>query len=159
MIQGKILSYGDDLKEIYEIRTKVFIEELGISRDIEFDIHDPDAIHVLVYEEQNSKQEDYLIPVATGRITYDGDVCEIGHIAVLENYRNKDYGDFAVRMLINRALLSGLSTITILSPKKVIGFFEKVGFVIDNDQNSDVDVLRMILNLNDIETMCKCKHS
>jgi len=159
MIQGKILSFGDDLNEIYEIRTKVFVEELGISSDIEFDMQDPDAIHVLVYEEQILNQEEHLIPVATGRITYDGEVCEIGHIAVLTNYRNRDYGDFAVRMLINRALLSGLNKITIISPQNVIGFFEKFGFIIDNNQNHDNSVLKMILNLNDIDTMCKCKHT
>lgn len=158
MIRGKMLSYGDDLSEIYDIRTKVFVEELGLQKEQVFDLYDPDAIHVLVYEEKFSEQGEELIPVATGRITYDGDVCEVAHISVLKDYRNKEYGDFAIRMLINKALLSGIDEICLVATKDVVGFFERVGFTVSERKSEEDGKIKMILNLSNMDSMCKCKH-
>lgn len=159
MIQGKILTYGDDLTPIYDIRKKVFVEELGIPKDKAFDEQDPMAMHVLVFEE-NPDQDNAMnnkIPVATGRITYDGTDCVIEHIAVLKKYRNKEYGDFTLRMLVNRALIAGVKEISLLSPTNLCHFFENVGFEKNEEQN-DNEVSHMSLKLSNLVTMCKGKH-
>ncbi len=158
MIQGKLLSFGDDLTEVKNIRSRVFIDEFNLSKEVEFDSLDLEAVHVLVYGDEIS-EDNKPKGVATGRITYDGEICEIGHIAVLKEYRNNEYGDFTVRMLINRAMLSGIPEIVIYSPSETIGFFEKLGFVLMEDfvidQTKDI---KMVLNLKDMSSMCKCKH-
>ena len=129
MIQGKLLSYGDDLSEAYLIRRKVFLEEHGIPEGLEFDGRDDMAIHVTVYEGANNK-----IPVATGRICFDGSSCEIGHIAVLKEYRRKKYGDFTVRMLMNKAFTAGLHKVECIVPAGIIEFFKTIGFTIVGDE-------------------------
>jgi hypothetical protein len=67
LVQGKILSYGDDLSEVYSIRRKVFVDELGVPEEIEFNRSDLDAMHVLVYEESKAEKkiEKSKISVAT----------------------------------------------------------------------------------------------
>lgn len=42
------------------IRERVFVEEQGVPRNLEYDTHDETAIHLLVLDEMNR-------PVATGR--------------------------------------------------------------------------------------------
>lgn len=159
MIQGKLLSYGDDLSQVFEIRTKVFVDELGNTKADEFDFLDSEAIHVLVYEEKISENREDLSPVAVGRITYDGEVCEISHLAVLKEHRRKEYGDFALRMLVNRALITGIDQIILYSPTDIVGFFEKVGFVLsDLKEEEQKNNRKMVLDLNKICTMCHCKH-
>ncbi len=154
LIQGKILSYGQDLSEIVTIRRKVFIEEMNIPEEVEFDEQDAIAMHVVVYEEAGSRKA-----VATGRIYFDGTDCEIGHIAVLKEFRQKKYGDFTVRMLLNKAFTAGITDVSVISFAETEGFFEAIGF----RKNSDIflcnnhNYLSMSININNVLTACKNK--
>lgn len=152
LIQGKILSYGNDLSEVFDIRRKVFIEEQHIPDEIEFDELDAEAMHVIVYEESGSKKA-----VATGRIIYDGEYCRIGRIAVLKEYRGKKYGDFTVRMLLNKAFTADIHEVTIDAQVKAIEFYHKIGF-----QDVGIDFMeagiphrKMIIRDTDVITCCK----
>lgn len=158
MIQGKLFSYGDDLSEIYKIRREVFIEEQAIPENLVFDDQDDEAIHVLVYEEtsniNSNGMESKKIPVATGRIVYHGDSCQIDHIAVLKNYRNLKYGDFTVKMLINRAFTAGIDTVTLTAKQEVEGFFQKIGFeTIKYDKKCNK--ITMIIKECNVKKSCK----
>jgi N-acetylglutamate synthase-like GNAT family acetyltransferase len=161
MIQGKLFSYGDDFSDIFNIRRKVFIEEMGIPENIEFDDLENEAIHVLVYEStSNSKLNDFEIqkkPVATGRIIYKGDSCQIGHVAVLKEYRKLLYGDFTVKMLINRAFTAGINKVTLISKPEVEEFFRKIGF-----ETADFDEVNnevyMIIKKNHVKRACAGKY-
>lgn len=159
MVQGRLLSYGDNLHEVFSIRKRVFVDELGISEENEFDDQENEAIHVLVYksDQLNNAQKDVNntenISVATGRIVYDGEKCIIGNVAVLKEYRGKEYGDFTVKMLLNKAFTAGINEVTVYSFQNTVGFFEKVGFhIVDNASNS---YIKMIIGVNDIKKCCK----
>lgn len=151
LIQGKILSYGDDLKEVYSIRQNVFVDELRILETTEFDENDANAMHVIVYEEAGSKKA-----VATGRITYNGDKCEISKVAVLKEFRRKKYGDFTVRMLLNKAFTAGINEVTLNSQISVVEFYEKIGFhKIDNCFiESNITYVPMMIKITDVITQC-----
>ena len=157
MIQGKLLSYGDDLSEVYNIRKKVFVDEMGVSEDIEFDGMDNEAIHVLVYEEaSNTNNHESIkekIPVATGRIEYKGDHCKIGHVAVLKEFRDLEFGDFTVKMLINRAFTANVKIVTLTCKSEVEGFFYKVGFETES-YNSNINEVHMKISEKDIKRAC-----
>ena len=128
LVQGKYLHYGDDLTDVFEIRKKVFQMEQGVPSEDEFDAIDDLAIHVIVYTTDTNKR-----PVATGRVYFDGQNYRIGRVAVLKEERGKYYGDFAVRMLANKAFLAGASDIFIHAQTSVKSFYEKIGFQVDGD--------------------------
>lgn len=154
MIQGKLLSYDSDLSEALEIRRQVFVKEYQRSEAEEFDEQDSIAIHVIVYEQGEQKK-----PVATGRIVFDGITCEIGHIAVLKEYRNREYGDFAVRMLINKAFTSGIHEVSVKAPGQLINFFQKIGFTLKETNKTimpDREYDMMICD-GDVHTCCHKK--
>ena len=151
LIQGKILSCGCDLSEVFKIRKEVFVEELHIPEEVEFDDLDSIAMHVIVYEEAGSKNT-----VATGRIFFDGTICEIGHICVRKEFRGKKYGDFAVRMLINKAFVSGIPEVCCNVSGDVIEFFQKIGFRKD-DKITEINQSKcypMIIHDSDIVRAC-----
>ncbi|MDF2942829.1 MAG: GCN5-related N-acetyltransferase [Herbinix sp.] len=150
-IQGKLLSYGDDLSEVFTIRRKVFVEEKQIPEEKEFDNYDAEAMHVVVYEEEGNKKA-----VATGRIEYNGQDCRIGRVAVLEEYRGKRYGDFAVRMLLNRAFMAGIKEVTITNEVTLEPFFSKIGFrrVKNEMDETGLKFCIMNINANDMTTLC-----
>lgn len=122
-IQGKYLYYGDNLSEVFEIRKQVFQIEQGVSAEEEFDDNDDLAVHVLVFDTEGEKH-----PVATGRVFHDGIDYRIGRVAVLKNERGKKYGDFVVRMLANKAFLSGAQRVVIDAQITALRFYERIGF-------------------------------
>jgi Predicted acyltransferase len=128
LVKGKILNYDDDLTEAFEIRKQVFIDELRIPPQNEFDEEDYMAVHALVYNEQFDE------PVATGRVAFDGEHYRIEHVAVLKNERKKGYGDFIVRILINKAIMAGAQEIYIDAFKITVPFYEKIGFQVVGEE-------------------------
>ncbi len=154
LIQGKILSYGADLSEAFEIRRQVLINELQKNEAEVFDDQDSYAMHVIVYEQGNGCN-----PVATGRITFDGSACEIDQIAVLKEYREKKYGDFTVRMLINKAFTSGIHEVSVRTPIHLVDFFRKIGFNMKNEENLKElkKECSMVIRDGDVLTCCNQK--
>lgn len=160
VIQGKILSYGDDLAEVFRIRKEVLIEEFGISEEIEFDGLDEHAMHVIVYEEGIRKPlsgelSEEKNAVATGRIVYDGISCEIGHIAVIKEFRGKKYGDFTVRMLLNKAFTGGVKEVVVNIDPRLEEFYHKIGFKrVSSSDEEGFSQLKMIIHPGDAVTLC-----
>ncbi|MBL7176635.1 MAG: GNAT family N-acetyltransferase [Desulfobacteraceae bacterium] len=70
-------TWQDDSEMIYAVRKIVFVEEQGISEELDFDGLDPECWHVLAYASQSE-------PIGTARMQKDG---HIGRIAVLEDWR------------------------------------------------------------------------
>lgn len=149
IIQGKYLHYGDDLTDAFEIRKQVFQIEQGVSSELEFDEIDDLAIHVIVYASDTDKR-----PVATGRVYFDGENYRIGRIAVLKEERGKYYGDFAVRMLANKAFLAGATEILIHSQTDVIPFYKKIGFEICGEEFMEAGIKHVPMILR-AEKLCK----
>ena len=150
MIQGKILACNEDLSEAYAIRINVFVEELGGSQELEFDDMDKEAMHAIVYDKQKT--------VAAGRISFDGECCLIEKIAVLKDYRRKKYGDFIVRMLLNRAFTTGIKEVTVIADLSTEAFFRNIGFVQKGESiaKSEEPKFKMCIHSQDVKTMC-CK--
>lgn len=151
LVQGKLLSYGDDLSEVYDIRKKVFQEEQGVAEEIEFDEFDQVAVHVLVYEDSEQKKA-----VATGRIVYQEDCCKIGRVAVLKENRGMKYGDFVVRMLLNKAFLAGINSVYLNAQLSTIGFYEKIGFKVTGNEFEEAGIrhIKMIINKENLCYNC-----
>lgn len=149
LIQGKYLYYDDDLSEVYHIRTEVFCKEVGSKEKEEKDNMDMQSVHVLIFS-----CDERLKPVATGRIYFDGNTFLITKVCVLKEERNKYYGDFAVRMLANKAFLSGAKEVIVETYTENIEFYEKIGFVVNCNSYKKLDgeYINLIL---ESESLCK----
>ncbi len=163
LIQGKLLCYGDDLSEVFDIRRKVFIEELEVAKEQVFDDLDNIAMHAIIYEESqdwhNETINDKKTPVATGRIIYDGTVCTIDKVAVLKEFRGMKYGDFTVKMLLSKAFTSGINEVITKTFSESQDFFRTIGFTNYSDEYSEngIKYIEMILKQKDLIKLCsKC---
>lgn len=160
-IQGKILKPGDELKEAIDIRKKVFIEEYGIPYDKEFDDFDMLAIHAVAYERDDAAKkadrEDKKIAVATGRIIFDGENYKIDKVAVLKEYRNKKYGDFIVRLLLNKAFISGINEVDADAFASSEGFFKKIGFIRVSDEFLENGIKKYKMTISSKNLLKNCR--
>lgn len=120
MIQGKFIVGLEGLKETGFIRYQVFTEDQGVPPEEEQDFYDHFAHHLLVLEGDE--------PVGTGRLIIKDGAFLIGRIAVLPSFRGKGYGEFVVRVLVDRAFLIGAKSVEVHSQLHAVKFYEKLGF-------------------------------
>ncbi|MEI3338635.1 MAG: GNAT family N-acetyltransferase [Eubacterium sp.] len=149
MVFGKFISGKDDLRQVQEIRQKVFAEELGLTMLGE--MPDEFCMHALAYEGEQ--------PVGMGRIMYDGDRFTIAGIAVLPEYRGQKYGDFLARLLIDKAMMSNAQEIYLDALSGTESFFGKLGFEVCGAEYDNLggSWIPMILHTDQIHKCCNCK--
>ncbi len=149
LVEGKFRSYEEDLTDAFEIRRKVFQEEQGVDPEIEFDELDKAAMHVIIYVADKA--------VATGRLIFDGETYRIGRVAVLKEERGKQYGDFVVRMLADRAFQSGAKEVLLGSQVQVREFYEKLGFVSYGEEYIEAGIRHIPMKLKAASMCSHCK--
>lgn len=144
-IQGRYLLGGlHDISACLAIRSEVFGgEQQFFSAGIE-DLDDKDAIFVLAYEKDEQGEE---IPVATGRLIFLEDRFKIGRIAVRKEFRGKHYGDFVVRMLIDKAFSMGAKEVFVGAQSHAIPFYEKIGFVKQEEEYWEDGIYHLMMKL------------
>jgi N-acetylglutamate synthase-like GNAT family acetyltransferase len=135
MIKGKYLSINDDLTKVADIHKKVYNQPF---------MSDPLSMYVLVFEEE--------LAVGTGSILFNEGVFTLKNIAILPQYRNKGYGEFALRLLADKALLAGGKEVFLECPKDIVAFFQKYGF--ESTSNKD-GFYSMKLSLEKFQSPCK----
>lgn len=148
MIFGKWYDAGDNLKDAYEIRTRVFVEEQNISKNIEFDNKDKFSNHLVVYKDD--------MPVATGRLLIENNKYILGRIAVLKEERGNKYGDLVLRMLIRKAFDLGADIIELHSQLSAVEFYKKLGFKVIGKPYEEASILHVNM-IKDSDDIDRCK--
>ena len=129
-MECRILKTNEEVNKSFDLRYDVFVLEQNVPKELEIDKKDflENTIHVGVFD------EDSLI--AVGRIL-DSDMESIhfGRIAVNKNYRKKGIGKFLVLGMekISKKLNVSCKMISLNAQITVIGFYEKLGYIIEND--------------------------
>ena len=113
-----ISSFGandENFKKCMEIRFKVFTEEQGVDKDIEFDGLDFEAAHYLVLADNK--------PVATARWRETDEGIKIERMAVIKEYRGLGIGNLLLRYMLRELVKSG-KKIYLHAQKYVQKFYE-----------------------------------
>ena len=134
MIKGVYRYQGEDIREAHAIRREVFIEEQQIDPAEEYDEWDAKAIHGIVYDDEGA-------PCATARLLLlDDGTFHIGRVAVRKCHRRKGYGDFIMRMMLDKAFLCGAQTVYIGAQLQAIPFYESLGFCAYGEEYLDAGI-------------------
>ena len=130
----------EKLKEVMEIRRRVFTLEQGIPENEDVDSFDGDenTIFCLVCDGE---------PAATGRITKTENGFKIGRIATLKEFRGRGLGAVLVNALCDKVFETGADCVYVDSQLHAIPFYEKQGFeLISNeviiDRNKEHKAMR-----------------
>lgn len=119
-----LVSSNEELNEHISIREEVFIKEKKIDQNIEIDSYDTLGIDNVYHF--NLKANDKTI--ATLRAIKKDDIITIGRVAVLKEYRNKNYGTLLMQKAL--AFLDKFELdYYIESQSYAIDFYKKLGFV------------------------------
>ena len=123
-------TWQDDSDMIYSVRKIVFVEEQGISEELDFDGLDPDCWHVLANASQSES-------IGTARMQKDG---HIGRIAVLEDWRRKGVETRLLRSLLRMASEKGFLKVYLHAQVQAVFFYEKLGFKKEGDIFIEADI-------------------
>ena len=138
MICIKQVTTADELALAQQIRRQVFVEEQGIPAELEYDVADGTATHVLVYKAH--------APIATGRLLCEQDGLGIlGRIAVLLDERGQGIGEQVVRKLEQCALTAGLRRLILHPHHYLESFYTRLGYQTVPGDDSTVGAPRLIL--------------
>ncbi|TLG72146.1 GNAT family N-acetyltransferase [Culicoidibacter larvae] len=111
------------IDDAFYVRDEVFTKEQGYPKEIDIDEYDNDAIHAVLYTENNQ-------PIGTARMIINeaGDAAKIGRVAIVKAERGKDYGLLVMQKLIDYAHANNIFVITLHAQTHAQGFYEKLDF-------------------------------
>ena len=116
--------------------------------DVELDDDDIMAMHVIL-DYENEK-------VGTGRMKFDGETFILDKMAVLKEHRNNGYGEFIVRMLLDKVFLANGKEIFTDATKDTVEFFKKIGFVEIGDEYEKDKLIYVPMKVQKGSVKTKC---
>ncbi len=114
------------------IRVAVFVEEQQIPLEVEFDLDDFCALHVLAYCDGRA--------VGTGRAVLFSDYAQIGRFAVLPGYRRHGVGGALVRYLTEYCSAHGVRRIVLHAQLHALRFYQQFGFTVTSSVFSEAGI-------------------
>jgi len=136
------LNFNDnDYSIIREIRKNVFTNELGISESELFDEQDKTCDHFLLFNGQKT--------IGSLRIVVIDQKIKLERMAILKEFRTKNYGRNSILQIMEYYSSLGFSQIFLDSIYSVKEFYKKCGFIENGDifQRVGIDHIRMSLSL------------
>jgi predicted GNAT family N-acyltransferase len=150
MITSAFIPGNQDTSDPFLVRDEVFVEEQNCPRDKEYDGFDPQALHLIIYVEEE--------PAVTGRIWYEDDCFRIGRLGVRKQYRGQKLGDLALRLLLFKTFSMGANKVEIHTQSYLAKFYEKFGFKAQGEQfiESDIPHIAMSVSKDDVVYPSDC---
>lgn len=123
----------EDLQKCHDLRRRVFIDEQGIAPADEWDDLDQQAIHLLAWQDGET--------VGCARILLAGSTGKIGRVCVLPAARGAGLGSQLIRAAMDVLRgRPGLTHAALGAQTQAIGFYEKLGFVVDGSVYDDAGI-------------------
>ncbi|MFV0518639.1 MAG: GNAT family N-acetyltransferase [Lachnospirales bacterium] len=127
MIKANVHKGNENLEGVLSIRYEVFVKEQNVSEELEMDGLDHLCTHISLIDEDKGKV------FACSRVIEKKDGFYIGRVAVLKEYRGKDYGKMVVleteKYLKSKYFDKEVTEIFLNAQIQVIDFYKKIGYV------------------------------
>ncbi|MFC1865779.1 GNAT family N-acetyltransferase [Chloroflexota bacterium] len=118
----KLVENDNELEQAFQVRKRVFVDEQGISEELELDGFDCKALHVVVQYGE--------ITIGTARVLFPSPgVAKIERMAVLKNFRRKGAGSKIVSFLNEELKGQKISKIIVHAQCSATPFYKSCGFV------------------------------
>lgn len=118
----KLVTSERELKEAFEVRKKVFVEEQGISEHLELDGHDSEALHTVV--------KDGKRVIGTARVLFlTNNQAKLERMAILKPFRRQGVGRGIISFLNEELRNRQIVQIVLHAQYPVVAFYKSCGFV------------------------------
>ncbi|MFF1643892.1 GNAT family N-acetyltransferase [Streptomyces sp. NPDC058240] len=121
-----------DLAACFLVRKDVFVGEQDVPEEIEYDVYDADALHVVAVAADGSALGTGRLlhgPAAAAKTGGDPAVGSLGRLAVTKEARGLGVGAALVRAIEDAARELGLAAVDLHAQTHALGFYERLGYV------------------------------
>ena len=144
MVKLQLGSWGALKNVAGALRSEVFVEEQGVSQELEWDEHDPLCLHAVLRNRMG-------LAVATGRLlpALEG-VSKIGRMAVKRNMRGLKLGGLVLTGLLDAARKRGDREVVLHAQCTAENFYQRQGFTRRGEVfvEADMDHVEMFYTLS-----------
>jgi predicted GNAT family N-acyltransferase len=117
----KLVTSDKELKGALEVRRQVFVDEQGVSEDIELDGRDGEALHMVVTDEKKI--------IGTARVLFlAGSQAKIERMVILKPFRGRGIGREIISFLNEELSNRQIKQVFLHAQCSVIGFYKSCGF-------------------------------
>ena len=117
----KLVTSDKELKGALEVRRQVFVDEQGVSKDIEIDGRDGEALHMVVTDEKNI--------IGTARILlFANSQAKIERMAILKPFRGRGIGREIMSFLNEELINRQIKQVFLHAQCSVTAFYRSCGF-------------------------------
>jgi len=117
----KIAANDGELKEAFGVRKKIFVEEQGISEDLEFDNRDREALHVIVTDAERV--------IGTARVIFlTANQAKLERMAILRPFRRRGIGSRIISFLNEELKNRQVEQVVLHAQCAVVAFYKSCGF-------------------------------
>lgn len=117
----KLVSNDKELRDAFEVRRQVFIQEQGVSENVEYDGHDEEALHMIV------KDGGKIVGTARVRFPTTGQA-KIERMAILKPFRRKGIGSGIISYLNAVLRNRQIEQVVLHAQYAVTAFYKSCGF-------------------------------
>ena len=120
----------DEFSAIYDLRRRVFGEELGMVEAGVSDADDSRSTHAVATFHRGMGYSPR--PVATGRLTFGvgpNGAALITWVATLPGYRRRGIGEAVMRFLLDTADRAGAQVVVLSAQARAMPFYRRLGFM------------------------------
>lgn len=135
-----VVTNEQQLKDAYHVREQVFIQEQGVSRDLEHDAHDETAIHLVGYLND--------VPVAVGRIRVIDDHGKFERIAVLKAFRRQQLGKQFVQAMEDVLIKKGVKKAILNAQAHALNFYQQLEYQITSEPFNEAGIEHVSMEKN-----------
>ncbi len=114
----RLADWQQDRERLRAVRARVFVRELGIPEQLEWDGRDAGSLHLIAESRDGTA-------IGTVRLLPDG---KIGRMAVLPAWRNKGVGTALLEALLELAGRRGFEQLYLHAQVTAIPFYRRFGF-------------------------------
>jgi len=132
--QDKVLA-----EKAYSIRSKVFVEELGVDKDREYE-YEEESVHYLMLLAER--------PVATARWRETEKGIKLERFAVLPQFRNRGFGEAILKEVL-KDVIPLVKMIYLHAQVKAVTFYERNGFVKFGEQFNEAGIDHFLMKYHD----------
>jgi len=122
-----------DLMQVLAIQEVVFIEEQGMSMELETEILDREAFHVLAYQQGHAVGTGRLVVLKEAPPGERGRWGQLARMAVLRSSRGAGIGKALLGILSAEARKLSLDGLSLHAQVSAQSFYEKEGFVVSSE--------------------------
>lgn len=128
----KIATSNKERKQVYKVRTTVFVDEQNVSIEEEIDEYEDEAIHFVGIENG--------LPIAASRLRWVGQMGKLERICILKNHRGKSYGTKMIEAMEEQVIEKGYTQTKLHAQTQALKFYERLGYEVISDEFLDAGI-------------------